>query len=282
MNGLRLLAAVCGALAACASTRPLPGSVRAVRHLVTAGGDRVDEIVTVRTRGEVRQAFLLATEAGARPSVVALMFPGGPGVVGLPADVDELARGDMFIMRTRDQFRDPEVAVAILDVPSDHRSGMDDDFRTGREHEQDVTAVLDELKRRFPDAKVFLVGTSRGTVSAAFLGRTLGPRLGGVVLASTVLAGHRRSLSLRDYDFGAIRVPLLFVHHASDGCWVCPYAAAREIGASYPLITVNGGWAAQSDECEPLSAHGYYGKEAETVAAIKSWMLGRSYPATIE
>lgn len=276
-----IIAALAGALA-CAGARPLPGSARALRHVEAGGRDLVDEIVALRTRGEVRQPFLLATEAGARPRAVALMFPGGPGVVGLPADVDDLGRGSNFVVRTRDLFRDRDLAVAVLDAPSDRPDGMDDAFRTGREHAQDVAAVVADLKARFPGAKLFLLGTSRGTVSAAHLGRALGREVDGVVLASTVLAGHRRSLSLRGFDFGAIAAPVLFVHHAADGCWACPYAAARELGASYPLVTVKGGRAARTDDCGPLSAHGYYGKEEGTVSAIKGWMLGRPYPDVVE
>ncbi len=276
-------AALAAALGACAGVRPLPGSERAVRRVeIGQAAEGIDEIVAPRTRGDVRQPFLLATVAGARPRAVALMFPGGPGVVDLPADVDRLERGSYFFLRARDLFRDREVAVAILDAPTDHADGMYDDFRTGREHVEDVAAVLKELRARFPGAKVFLVGTSRGTVSVAHLGRALGTAVDGVVLASTVLSGHARSLSLRGFDFGAIAAPILFVHHAADGCWACPYAPAAELGASYPLVTVRGGLAARSEDCGPLSAHGYYGKEAETVAAIKSWMLGRPYPRLVE
>jgi alpha/beta superfamily hydrolase len=256
--------------------------VSAIRRVAAGGRELVDEIVTLGTRGEVRQSFLLATTGGHRSSVVALMFPGGPGVVGLPADVNQLERGTKFLVRTRDLFRDDEVAVAIVDAPSDREGGMYDDFRSGHEHLQDVRAVVAELKRRFPGARVFLVGTSRGTVSAAHLARALGAEIDGVVLASTVLSGGRSNPGLRDFDFGTIPAPILFVHHARDGCPVCPYAPVSQLSRRYPLVTVKGGRAAESDECEPLSPHGYLGKEAETVLAIKSWMLGRPYPEVVE
>jgi pimeloyl-ACP methyl ester carboxylesterase len=155
---------------------------------------------------------------------------------------------------------------------------MDDAFRTGKAHAQDVASVVADLRRRFPGVKVFLVGTSRGTISAAHLGRSLGGAVDGVVLTSTVLSGG----GLLGFDFTTIQAPLLFVHHAFDRCRLCPYAAASELGTKYPLITVKGGRAAQSDECEPLSAHGYFGREAETVSAIKGWMLGRPYAKVVE
>lgn len=34
--------------------------------------------------------------------------------------------------------------------------------------------------------------------------------------------------------------------------------------------------------CEPLSAHGYFGKEALTVDAIAAWMLKKPFPMEVE
>jgi Serine aminopeptidase, S33 len=278
-----LLSAALGlSLFACAAARPVPGSVSAVRHTSLRGIDLVDEIVSLKTRGEITQSYLLATQGGSQPRAVALAFPGGPGVVGLPADVNQLEPQQYFVSRAQDLLRDREVAVAVMDVPSDRQAGLDDEFRSGREHLHDVTAVVGDLRRRFPGAKIFLLGTSRGTVSAAHLGRELGSQVAGVIMASTVFSGTRRYPGLGDFDFRSIASPLLFVHHARDRCPLCPYSAAKKVSARYPLITVNGGKRAESDGCGPLSPHGYYGKEAETAAAIKSWMLGRPYPSSVE
>jgi len=161
---------------------------------------------------------------------------------------------------------------------------MDDGFRTGRAHVADLAAVVKDLKQRFPGAKVFLVGTSRGTLSAAYVGRALNNAVDGVVLTSTVFYGGRRlgGVGLAGFDFTEIKAPLLIVHHRHDGCRACPYGPAENLGRTYPLITVTGGKPAESDPCEPFAAHGYFGKEAETVAAIGSWMLGRPFPRTIE
>jgi hypothetical protein len=244
-----------------------------------------DQIVTLKTRGDSTQSYLLLADPGAALKVVAVMFPGGQGQVRLPAELSRLdlnPRGN-FLVRTREMFREPELAVAIIDAPSDRQqAGMDDGFRTGREHSDDLAAVVKDLRGRFPQAKVFLVGTSRGTLSAAYVGRALNGAVDGVVLTSTVLFSGRRGMSLSGFDFGAIKAPLLFVHHAQDACRVCPYSAAEYLGRTYPLITVRGGKPAESEECEPLSAHGYYGKEAETVSAIKSWILGQPYPKVVE
>ena len=252
--------------------------------LLASVAARADQIVTLKTRADVTQAYLLLADAEAKPQAIAVMFPGGQGQVRLPADISRLKLGKRgnFLVRTRSLFRDRELAVAIVDSPSDREAGMDDGFRTGRTHAEDIGGVIKDLRGRFPSAKIVLVGTSRGTLSAAYVGSSLGPAVDGVVLTSSVFQSTRRSIGLSGFDFGAIKAPLLFVHHAEDGCRACPYSVAQGLGRTYPLITVRGGKPAESDECEPLSAHGYFGKEAETVSAIKSWLLGQPYPRMIE
>lgn len=248
---------------------------------------RADEIVRLPTRPGVIQPFLLLP-ASAQPSkVVAVMFPGGLGQVNLHADgsLPPLTARGNFLVRTREMFRDAEVGVAILDVPSDHQAGgLTDGMRMSGEHVEDVRAVVRDLKARFPGAKIMLVGTSRGTLSVAYVARALGTDIDGVVETSSLFAGGGRggNGSLGGFEWDAIKVPLLFVHHESDGCKSCPYTGARRVAEHYPLITVRGGSAPLSDPCEAMSAHGYIGMEAPTVAAIKNWMLARPYPVMVE
>jgi hypothetical protein len=74
-----------------------------------------------------------------------------------------------------------------------------------------------------------------------------------------------------------VKIPLLFVHHREDACASTPYRDAQRLAASYPLVSVNGGNTPETGPCDPLAPHGYYGKEAETVAAIANWMLGKPF-----
>jgi hypothetical protein len=247
-----------------------------------------DEVVTLPTRPGVTQSYLLVPPRGAAPKVIALMFPGSFGQLHLPTDgtLPKWGRGGNFLVRTRDIFRDDDVGVAILDAPSDHqREGLTDGVRLSSEHVEDVRAVVRDLRTRYSGAKIMLVGTSRGTLSAAYAGRAMGSDIDGVIETSSLFkgsGGRGGSSSLGNFDWDAIKVPLLFVHHESDACASCPYSWAKHLSERYPLITVRGGSAPESDPCEAMSAHGYIGKEAETVAAIKDWMLGRPYPQLVE
>src|SRR5205085_11655277 len=117
------------------------------------------------------------------------------------------------------------------------------------------------------------------------LGHKLGAEIAGVVLTSPMFGSdnsRRRVPSLRGFDYGGIGSRLLFVHHQEDGCEHTPYASAARLAARYPLVTVTGGKPPESGPCEPYAAHGYFGREAETAAAIAAWMLGRAFPKDIE
>jgi dienelactone hydrolase len=245
-------------------------------------------VVTLPTRSGVTQSYMLVPARAASPKIIALMFPGGFGQLHLPTDgtLPKWGRSGNFLVRSRDLFRDDEMGVAILDAPSDHqREGLTDGVRLSNEHVEDVRAVVRDLRARYPGAKIMLVGTSRGTLSAAYVARALGADIDGVVETSSLFAGsggRGGSASLGNFDWDTIKVPLLFVHHENDACNSCPYSWARHLSEHYPLVTVRGGSAPESDPCEAMSAHGYIGKEAETVAAIKDWMLGRPYPHMVE
>ena len=130
---------------------------------------------------------------------------------------------------------------------------------------------------------VFVVGTSRSTLSAAYLGGALHGEIAGVVLTSSLFYRDQRARfpELAGYDWSKVKVPMLFVHHADDSCGATPYHEAQRVGRRFPLVTVKGGKTAESPPCEPFAQHGFYGKEAETVDAIAAWMLGRPFPKDI-
>jgi Serine aminopeptidase, S33 len=246
-----------------------------------------EEIVTLESRAGATQSYLLLAPGSAPPAAVAVLFPGGAGSIRLRLESGQARFGpNNFLVRARTQFVAGGVAVAIVDAPSDQAQGMPNAFRKSESHLQDIRAVVADLKKRYPGAPAFLVGTSMGTVSAAYAGRALGDELAGVVLTSSVfVASGRRSThgdsNLSDFDYTAIRPPLLFVHHQEDGCQVTPYAAARRQSGRYPLISVSGGSPPQSEPCEALSAHGYLGKETETVQSIVNWMLKKPFAREI-
>ncbi|MFN2645065.1 MAG: hypothetical protein ABR570_08745 [Burkholderiales bacterium] len=253
--------------------------------LAAAAPIGAQEMVSVASRPGVTQSFVIFKPGDEKPLAIALLFTGGGGRIGVRSEGGKVSfRSHNFLVRAAPEFARNGVLPVAMDAPSDE-SELSDGYRTGAAQTADARAALAELKHRYPDLPVYLVGTSRGTISAAVLARELGQEVAGVALTSTMFGSanrRRQAPSLRDFDYRAIRTRLLFVHHRADGCEHTPYHSALRLAERYPLISITGGKPAESGPCEPYSAHGYFGRERETAAAIAAWMLGRPFPKDID
>jgi hypothetical protein len=242
------------------------------------------ELVTLPTRPGVTLSLFIANMGKVRPRAAALLLIGGGGNIRLRMEGGQVKFGAQnFLPRSRREFIAEGILPVILDNPTDQQAGagMSDEFRASAEHTADLRAVNAEVKRRYPGLPVFLVGTSRSSISAAHQARAIGDDLAGAVLSSSLFwVGQQPALSA--FDFASVKIPLLFVHHREDACRSTPYRDAERLGARYPLVSVKGGKPPETGPCDPLAPHGFYGKEAETVGAIAAWMLGKPYPKEIQ
>jgi hypothetical protein len=256
-----------------------------IAAIAMAAGAAAQEMVTVSGRPGVTQSFVILPMAGREPAAIALLYVGAGGRINARSEDGKLKFGARnFLPRSGADFARNAVLPVVMDAPSD-QGELTEGYRMGKEQSADARAVVGELKRRYPSVPVYLVGTSRGTISAAFVGRDLGGEVAGVVLTSTMFGSsnpRRPAPTLRGFDYGAIPSPLLFVHHREDGCEHTPYAQAARVAPPYELISVSGGNRAESGPCEPFSAHGYFGREPQTVDAIAAWMLKRPFAKLIE
>lgn len=259
----------------------------AVAWLLPALALAAEEVISVAVREGVQESCLLVTAAGSKPHIVVLSFVGGPGAIDLPSRAAKGALrfgpGANFLVRVRDSLADNDMADAIVDAPSDHLpGGMDDNFRLSAQHADDIAAIARDLVKRYPDAKLYAIGTSRGTTSAANFAARHPELLAGVILSSTVTVSDRNGWNLSRFDFGSIKVPLLLVHHRDDACRSSPYDGVQHLAAKYPLVTVEGGDPPRSNACEPESPHGYLGREKGTTDAIKQWLRIGSVVPTVQ
>ena len=236
------------------------------------------------TRAGVTQAFVILGMEGRQPDAVALLYVGAGGRINLRAEEGQVkfsARN--FLSRSGGDFARNGVLPVVMDAPSD-QVDLTEGYRSSVEQAIDARAVVRELKKRYPALPIYLVGTSRGTISAAYLGRDLGDEVAGIVLTSTMFGSsnpRRQAPTLRGFDYARIKAPLLFVHHREDACEHTSYASAAKVAPRYALVSVKGGKPAESSACEPFSAHGFYGVEAQTVDAIAAWMLKKPFAKEI-
>jgi len=246
-----------------------------------------EEVITIPTRDGVKLSYLLVQDPSAAPKAVAITFIGGLGALNLAKRAEsgpvKFGPTTNYLVRIRERLVDADIADAIVDAPSDKLpQGMQDEFRLGADHLADIRAVIADLKKRFPGARIYLIGTSRGTISAAALAAKLGDSVQGVVLTSTVTNHDKMGEALSRFDFTTIKIPLLFIHHRDDGCVTSPYRNVERMSKTITLISVSGGDPPQSGPCDPQSPHGYFGRDAPVAQAMRNWILGREFAWDIQ
>ncbi len=239
---------------------------------------RVEEsVVDLPTRDGVTQRVLYL--APPSPKAAVILFAGGHGGLQLqPNGAIKWGEGN-FLVRARALFAENGLVVVVVDAPSDRQSRPYlSGFRQTPAHVADIKAVIAWLREQTGLA-VWLVGTSRGTQSAAYIATQLPPTLGGpdgLVLTSTMLSDDK-GRPVPDLPLGRLTIPVLVVHHAQDGC---RHSAFRDLprlmdklnGASRSeLVTYRGG-GNRGDPCEAYAYHGFNGLEKDVVAQIARWI----------
>ena len=242
----------------------------AVAACVALVSSAADHLVMVDTRPGVRVGYWLMQRPNATATL--LVLPGGSGGIALKGGVPT---SENFLVRTRDSFAAAGFNVALVGKPSD-RDDLDSGFRSGAQHVEDLRRIVERLNRDL-GKPVWLVGTSRGTISAAAAAIALDPaQIGGVVLTSTVTYGTQFA-PVPALAIGNIRVPVLVVHHRYDACKSCnpldlpPMMEALRGAPVKKMILVEGG-SPRGDPCEALHYHGYHGIEQQVVDAIADWI----------
>lgn len=223
---------------------------------------RAQERIDVPTRPGVIEPVYLTVAS--KPAGTVVLFPGGSGIVS--------TLRNNFLLRVAPKFVEQGFTVAVVDTPSDQPGGMGWQFRAGLEHAKDIAAIVAMLKVRSP-APVWLVGTSRGSVSAGNGAAAVGaPGIAGVVLTSSVWQRGMLPIAAE-----RIKVPVLIVHNKDDGRGESPFGGteafrARLIGSPEARMVAVSGGTLRSDPCQALSPHGYYGIEDQVVPPIIAWI----------
>jgi len=244
---------------------------------------RADTVITLSPRPGVMQMFLLWDPSPSDPQVVLLIFPGGGGNIGFEAiNGYVVARTGYLFSRQRDLVQRPEVAVAVITAPSD-RPDMDAEFRRSAQHSEDMAAVMDVLKSRFPKGRLVLLGHSRGTVSAAYVGQALGDRVGAVILVSGFYdRDPRRGVGLSEFNFDGLKTPLLIVHHVKDLCPTTLFGSAQKLTERFPSIVVDGPDETRTEQpCAPGTNHWFARREKETIDQVFNWLHGKTWSRLI-
>ncbi|MFT5485105.1 MAG: hypothetical protein ACI9MU_000004 [Alphaproteobacteria bacterium] len=256
-----------------------------------AGG--CGEIVTLKGHDDSTVEYTHSgVSDGAKAALV--LLPGGGGFLKLDHDGCPRKLKGNSLVRSQALFHKNGFVTALADAPSDRqgKAGLGG-FRIRSKHADDIGKVISDVRER-TGLPVWLIGTSRGAISAANaasrLSGTAAPD--GLVLTSPVTSGFEGgrkrwvAQTVFSNDLDAIRMPVLVVVHEADKCIrTPPILGPRVIRKTNTTrgqaVTVSGGPGLAGGEsvkaCKGRSPHGFLGQEAEVIAGISRFVLGGKF-----
>ncbi|WP_322045458.1 hypothetical protein [Paraburkholderia sp. J67] len=232
------------------------------------------DLVTFPTREGVTQSLFIATPAQ-QPAWVVVLFGGTPGALHLGAGGATTLKSN-FLIRSAQHWIDAGDAVVLVDTPSDHPEGVDDDFRHGKDSFADTQAILKIVRERFPNAKIALVGTSSGTVSVGNALARDAKIADAFVLTSPVTVSRKHEATIADLDVDGTQNRVLVVSNVRDQCQASPADIAKRLASNrhYEYIEFDSseGEDNRAQRCGAESPHGFLGIEPAVLKAIQNWL----------
>ena len=233
-------------------------------------------LITLDTRLGVTQQIFIEQPNNSKANLV--LFAGGKGKIKLSSG--KYKTNNNFLIRSRHLFTDNNFTTVLIDAPSDKQGklGMLKGFRNSHEHLQDIEAVISYI-RSINDKPIWLVGTSRGTESAAYAAVHLNNKIDGVILTSSISKTNDKGTSVTDLSLDKITVPVLAIHHSQDACKTTRPSVVKDIkhkvhnSSRVEIKLFSGGDTPRSSNpCQARTYHGYFGLEAEVVDYIDSFI----------
>ncbi len=139
-------------------------------------------------------------------------------------------------------------------------------------------ATIANTARGLSPVPVWLVGTSRGTVSAAlaaikYPGKSV---FEGIVLTSA-LVHNRKPYAIGRLDIEKITVPTLVYMHENDACEWSQYSDSKWLIGKFkkaPVQAVVGvrGGTPEGNPCHASHNHGFKGMEEKAVSDVVNWI----------
>jgi hypothetical protein len=232
------------------------GLLCTVLLLLACGGQAAfarDELATSARSADGESVPYILTSKDGRTAYAVILMPGGAGRVNPRMEGNKLvfAGGGNFLIRSRELFADGRFVAVSTDASSTPAR---------------MLAIVRDLKSRYGEIAVYLVGTSRSTEVTMALAGPLDGAVAGFVHTSSMNA-------IASFDPRRFKSRHLVVLHAQDACRATKpssgAAAHRKYGVD--LIEMTGG-TSTGDDCEAFSHHGYNGIEKATVDRIKAWI----------
>ena len=255
----------------------LQASVCSAQNIPVHAQGLKEELISVDLSDNKKQAGVYSVTAGSdKPSRLAVLLPGWPSVVR-PVVENGVMTGSRltgnFLIRARRFLPDGAIATLVVDCQSESGDTCSPAYQASSERQQDVAKLIAEIRKRVPSIEqVWLVGTSLGTISSAFMPTHDPLAYAGAIHTAAITDPYARNSyrELIGFDYKKSGKPQFFIHHRDDPCALTTYSGAKSISEKYntPLITVEGGSGFQGAPCEAYSEHGFRGREKEVMNAV--------------
>src|SRR3569623_47359 len=232
--------------------------------------------------------FIVSKRTGTAPRIGVLLFAGYPGILRIRNEGGVLSYdlAGNFLIRARRFLNTAETFTVMVDCPTDQWTACDDRYRTSEQHAAAIVDVIRYLKKNSGAKQIYLVGTSYGTVSSAYLAKRLSNAIAGVVHTASFTdpkpSARFNGAVMRSFDWSQIKAPQLFVHHRDDPCEMTRYQSIVQRKQDAPLITVDGSVNPRGDACQAFTAHGFVGREQPVMQSIADWIAHRKLVAVID
>ncbi|CAM3704651.1 hypothetical protein [Polynucleobacter antarcticus] len=198
--------------------------------------------------------YILTSVNLSSPKYILIMMPGGNGMMSIQKNIDGtiyFQSGGNFLIRSRAIFTDDEFSTISID---------------GDRSIKRMRIVVRDLKSKFPNAQIYIVGTSRSTLATIYQSENMDGEVTGFI--------HTASMSaIGGLDTRKSKSRHLIVAHKYDECRLTPPSSSLENNRRYgtDLILMEGG-VTEGDPCQALGYHGFNGIETETIQKIKNWV----------
>lgn len=249
--------------------------------------------VELATHDDTRTLYVMAGPTKEGRGVL-LLLPGGGGFLDFDGSGCPQKLGGNSLVEMQPLFHTRGFATALLDAPSDHHGGDGlGGFRIDADHAHDIGIAIADVRRR-TDLPVWLVGTSRGTISAINAATRLETdRLpDGVILTSPITQPRDRAYkawvtqSVFSFDLENIRIPILVIAHEADKCVRTPADRAGRIteATASPreqtvIMTGGPGWQGPTSvkACRGKAPHGFIQQREDVADGIARFVAGERF-----
>lgn len=246
------------------------------------------------TKSTVYMRAILLDKPSPQSDTALLFFRGWPGIWRYNEKTDASKtspRGQI----ARDVYAKAGLTFVSLDCPTDQwgaevRPGTVvsgpapsclDDYRSSKQHADDVRKVMQVLREQYGIRHFYLHGHSFGTISSRWLAKNLGNEIDGAIHSASINnpPNSRAGYSVAGFNYASLTTPQLHIHHGNDACGGTPYGAVKAY-ADNNLVTVRGG-IAQGDPCGGGHLHSFEGRDEVVAQAIADWIRARKLPSVI-